>query len=280
MPDGILDTVQWLEFRNDNAGTVPAYGVMQVTDVVVLEPGRVVVTVDQPDSSGDTGNCVINGPVDVASGDTGICTRTGVLAALYDDGSGTPAAGDSWGPAASSWKLTKNSGGFLSLGAPTNTTLHLAMFSLQPASNSILAVLVDKDYTGGEHIAYSWVEVTASASTPVTYTHTSKLGCKGSTPAYHARNFDLPVQVHLFGVGVSEGCTITGSGTVDGWSVVRLFKDPNGGDFYVFNDEPHVDLFRRTGTTDSDGEIGYERYWDQENAVWADGREVRIVSTG
>ena len=265
--------------------TVPAYGVMRVTDVVVLEPGRVVVTTDQPNADGDTGDHVINHPVNVAAGATGRCTRVGILAALYDESSGTPANGDSWGPASGSWKLTKDKAGFFCLGAPTNTTLHLAMFSPQPPSSSggsILAVLVDKDYTSSEYIAYSWVEVTAdNTTTPVTYTKTSRHGCKGATPAYHARNFDLPVQVHLFGVGVSEGCTITTSvGTIDGWSVVRLFKDPNGGDFYIFNDEPHVDLFRRTGSTDSDGEIGYERYWDQENSVWVDGREVRIVSTG
>ena len=46
---GILDKIQWVEFRNDNGGTAPAWGVMRITGVVVVEAGRVAARVTLAD---------------------------------------------------------------------------------------------------------------------------------------------------------------------------------------------------------------------------------------
>jgi hypothetical protein len=121
-----------LEFLNQNAGSIPAYGVVRVTGVSIVEAGRVVLTVDQPNTYGCQANCFINGPVAVSPGQYGYCTRSGALVALYDTADGTPALGDAWGPRSGTWKLKKNAGGFFCLGPPTNSGLGLALFAPLP----------------------------------------------------------------------------------------------------------------------------------------------------
>jgi hypothetical protein len=153
--------------------------------------------------------------------------------------------------------------------------------SSSSSDSSFLAVLTDKDYRTSEFVVYSWVKVTDQITPghPVTYTKTATFGCYGNFPAYHVRNFDVPVQQGIFGL-TNETCSLSDSYTepIDQWAVVRMWK--GDGDFYLFNSEPHVNLFRRTGVVDTDGEIGFERLFDQETQTWYDGREVRIVSTG
>src|SRR5437870_4694539 len=100
---GPLDTNGWPEFRNENASAVPAFGCMRVTDTMTLSDGRVMFKADQPSRYGCVGDCMINGPVDVAGldGSTysyGCCNRSGIILALYDIADGTPAYGDEWGP--------------------------------------------------------------------------------------------------------------------------------------------------------------------------------------
>ncbi len=121
-----------LEFLNQNAGTIPAYGVVRVTGVSIVEAGRVVLTVDQPNAYGCQANCFINGTVAVSAGQYGSCMRAGALVALYDTADGTPAFGDAWGPRSGTWKLKKNTGGFFCLGPPTNSGLGLALFAPLP----------------------------------------------------------------------------------------------------------------------------------------------------
>jgi len=104
------------EFRNDSPETVPAYGVMRGTGVVVVEPGRVVLLGDKPTGFGCQQRGLLNGPSPVGAGKYGVCTRTGPAAALYETADGTPAPGERWGPRAGSWKLRKHTGGFLVLG--------------------------------------------------------------------------------------------------------------------------------------------------------------------
>jgi hypothetical protein len=123
-----LDTHPWQEFLNNNAAQAPAYGLLRATGVSIVEPGRVVLTVDQPNAFGCQANCFVNGPVPVAAGQYGYCTRGGPLVALYETSDGTPAFGDSWGPRSGTWKLKKNTGGFFCLGGPTNAGLGLALF--------------------------------------------------------------------------------------------------------------------------------------------------------
>ena len=127
----------WFEIQNQNAAQIPAFGVMRVTDVLVVKAGRVVVKVDQPNMFGDFGQCLISGPAPIAgaNGTTkagGMATRTGFITALYDSADGVPAYGDVWGPQNGTWKLKKNTGGFFCLGAPVNTTVHLAVFAPLP----------------------------------------------------------------------------------------------------------------------------------------------------
>lgn len=49
-------------------------------------------------------------------------------------------------------------------------------------------------------------------------------------------------------------------------------------DRFLFDEVPWEDLFRLTGDTDDDGlAIAFHRYYDQNDATWKDGREVRVV---
>jgi hypothetical protein len=127
-----LDGQQWVEVKNNNAAQVPAYGIMRITGVSVVNTGRVVITVDQPNAYGDIGTCLINGPTPIPSGLYGMGTRMGIITAYYDNGDGTPAFGDFWGPRTGTWKLKKNTGGFFCLGGPTNSGQNLALFVPSP----------------------------------------------------------------------------------------------------------------------------------------------------
>jgi hypothetical protein len=121
-----FDHQPWMEFLNANAGTIPAYGVVRATGISIPEAGRVLLSVDQPNTFGCQAQCFVNSPVPVAAGKYGYATRTGALVALYDLADGTPAYGQAWGPRAGTWKLKKNTGGFFVLGV-SNTTLGLAL---------------------------------------------------------------------------------------------------------------------------------------------------------
>lgn len=133
MPENFsaFDNQQWTEFVNAGAGSIPAYGVVRATGVTVVEPGRVVLSVDQPNTFGCQANCFINCPVAVGAGKYGYATRSAPLVALYDTADGTPAFGEAWGPRSGSWKLKKNTGGFCVLGV-TNSTLGLALVAPLP----------------------------------------------------------------------------------------------------------------------------------------------------
>ena len=125
----------WDEFVNNSGSTIPARGIVRCKGMAILEAGRVQLSVDQPNSYGDVGNCFVIGPVQVKNGKYGSCTRTalsGVVEALYDETSGTPAYGTTWGPVSGSFKMSAKGQGWFCLGAPTNTTLKIALFSPMP----------------------------------------------------------------------------------------------------------------------------------------------------
>jgi hypothetical protein len=126
-----FDNQQWVEFVNASAGQIPACGVVRGTGVSVVEAGRVVLVVDQPNAFGCQSNCFVNGPVPVPAGQYGYSTRSAVVLALYETADGAPAFGDGWGPRAGTWKLKKNTGGFFCLGI-ANASLGLALFAPQP----------------------------------------------------------------------------------------------------------------------------------------------------
>lgn len=138
-----------IAFRNDNASTAPAYGVLRVTGTTVVDLFP-YLTVDKPDST-YRWLYLVNGPEDVVTNGFGWGTwlwHGGP--ALYDTGSGTPAYGQEWGPTASSWKLQKFAPGFFTFGAnDTATSGSEFTHSMQLPPGEILV----KNATGGDYAA-------------------------------------------------------------------------------------------------------------------------------
>lgn len=166
----------WEEFVNNSGSTIPARGIVRVKDVVTLEPGRIQLKVDQPNTYGDIGNCFIIGPVPVISGKYGSCTRTaesGVVTALYDEATGTPAYGQQWGPISGSFKLSAKGQGWLCLGAPVNTSRKLALFTPMPITE-LRGVVTGGDIADGATGTIKVYQRTGStAYTDTTYTVTA-----------------------------------------------------------------------------------------------------------
>lgn len=109
-------------------------------------------------------------------------------------------------------------------------------------------------------IVYSWTRVNdTDGDVPrLDYDNAAQSGGPGSNPLYHVRDLDLPV-----------------GGNNHPLSIVRVWKGQ--GSYYLFDTEPHVDLFRTTSAVDADGTQGFRRYWDQNDNTWKDGEEVRVV---
>lgn len=121
----------WHEFRNESSETIPPFGVLRVTGVVVPEPGRVVLVGNQPDTFGCQERGMLNGAVPVESGQYGVCTRTGPAAGAYELADGEPAVGERWGPRPGSWRLRRHTGGFVVWGV-TNAAAGLVLVQPQP----------------------------------------------------------------------------------------------------------------------------------------------------
>lgn len=136
-PGSFFEQASWFDFKNDNAATAPAFGVMRLKDIVVGSADELVYRkMDQPDNSSQ-GKCYVNGPVDVAAAAYGRCSRGEEVLALYDSADGVPAFGQYWGAQSGTWKLKKGMGGFYCLGAPTNSNLSIALFE-PPRTRSLL----------------------------------------------------------------------------------------------------------------------------------------------
>ena len=89
-----------LTYRNDSGEAVPAYGCMRLTGAEEdPNTGRQVVVIQKPNSTG--GVFVFNGSRETASGEYGTA-YAGVVRAAF--ASGTPAAGETWGPL-STWNV-------------------------------------------------------------------------------------------------------------------------------------------------------------------------------
>lgn len=151
------------------------------------------------------------------------------------------------------------------------------------ATNCLVDVNCDGNGDPYRYIAYSWVRVEEDAAypgppCPLTYSATGEVGGPPNCmPAYHIHNHDWPVWMP----GASKpACDDVGGDSVTGsvapHSVVRL-RPGAGGDYYIFGDEVWIDLFRRTGESDADGEKAYVRSYDQNTGGWRDGAEVRLV---
>jgi len=115
-----IDRVRWLAYRNDAGEEIPAFALVRPTGAD--SDGTLVV--GKPNSDGQL--VYVNGPVPCPTSGYGLCTMDDPVFVLYDDG-GTPAYGETWGAAASSWKLTEGKDGWRVLGGnDTTRTLALA----------------------------------------------------------------------------------------------------------------------------------------------------------
>ena len=142
----------WHEFRNESTETIPPFGVLRVTGVVVPEPGRVVLLANRPDTFGCQDRGLLNGAVPVASGGYGVGTRAGLAAGLYEAADGIPTVGERWGPRPGGWRLRRHTGGFVVWGV-TNPAANLVLVHPQP-----MLSLVGK--TDGLHA--KWTRATVS----------------------------------------------------------------------------------------------------------------------
>jgi hypothetical protein len=112
MIGGMAD-FHWREFRNDSGETIPPFSCVRITGAVIVETGRVTLKVGKPNTYGAQYSHAFTGPVSVADGKYGLCTRSDGAVAVYDDADGTPAFGELWGPRDATWKLKKNTPGFV-----------------------------------------------------------------------------------------------------------------------------------------------------------------------
>jgi len=95
----------WWPFRNDYAGTVPSYGVVAITGVVaVTDTTSTIYTGNRP-STTFYQLYGVNSSLEVAEGEYGLLTLNGPCYIAYD--SGTPAAGEGWGPKPGQFTLSK-----------------------------------------------------------------------------------------------------------------------------------------------------------------------------
>ncbi|MFN0055921.1 MAG: hypothetical protein ACKV0T_27570 [Planctomycetales bacterium] len=123
--------LHWFTYRNDSGEKIPAFGIVRLTGVAVLEPGRVVLTAGRPNTFGCQWQCAINGPTPIQADRLGVCTRSPQVAALYETADGTPHFGEQWGPRDGGWKLRKQTGGFGVVGV-TNSTAGLVLVEPHP----------------------------------------------------------------------------------------------------------------------------------------------------
>lgn len=107
------------KFLNNSSETVPAYGVMGITAGTF--DSDFYFTCGQPDTTFRR-FYLINGPIDVEAGKYGWAQKPNQTnKVLFRTASGTPAAGECWGPKPSQWTLEKNYYGFTILGGADTT---------------------------------------------------------------------------------------------------------------------------------------------------------------
>ncbi len=113
-------------FLNDSGETIPAWGVMRITDAAADSNGNWRVKCGKPNTT--FYNCyLVNGARDVAAtGGTSPSNGSGSFlwhsGQVLCDNTYAPARGEEWGPTSGSWKLVRNRPGFLIDGGPTGTT--------------------------------------------------------------------------------------------------------------------------------------------------------------
>ena len=177
-----LDKIQWVTFRNDAATTAVGGAILRITGFVVTDPENPFFTVDQPNTYGSQYLHAVNDETDVAAGSYGKCCLGQIVPALYDSGDGTPAFGEQWGPRSGTWKLKKNTGGFMVLGVAVSSR---SLVLVTPAPMLVLRG-----------------QPTADVAAAATGTLTIYTGAYGS---------EATTGVTMAGVKNNSSCTVKGS---------------------------------------------------------------------
>lgn len=119
--DEPLKKMVWIQFRNDSAYQVPAFGILRITGFNTSDPEQPFFTIDRPNTYGSQYLHAINGPLAIEANGYGECTLGQYNTALYDTSDGTPAVGEMWGTRSGTFMLKKNTGGFVVLGVIYST---------------------------------------------------------------------------------------------------------------------------------------------------------------
>jgi hypothetical protein len=114
--------IRWMGFMNASAGTIPAFGAMNISGVDVTTG---LVLVDGAPTA-DNQDALFNGDVREPAGKHGIATRDYPLYALYHVADGTPTAGQEWGCASGSFELRSGKTGFRIWGGVTSGRVKVA----------------------------------------------------------------------------------------------------------------------------------------------------------
>ena len=176
-----FESLGWVEFINNASSQIPAFGVIRITGVTVVEAGRVVLAGAQSNTYGAQYHHAINGPNPVNAGKYGMCSFSSPIPAYYDSADGTPAFGEKWGPRDATWKLKKNTGGFLVIGT-TNETKHLALVVPDPFLDfrGVADAAIAADAAGTVSI---WYRSGATAFTDSTVNVTALNDLDGAVPS-------------------------------------------------------------------------------------------------
>jgi hypothetical protein len=106
-----------LRIYNGTNESLPQYGVGKVTSITTYN-GEKYATVEKPDTTFSRQYLVNSGSA-LAYQSTGVAKNRPVVKVLYD--TGTPAAGEVWGPKPGQWTASKGYPGFLVLGIVDST---------------------------------------------------------------------------------------------------------------------------------------------------------------
>ncbi len=140
-----------IEFRNESGLDMPARAVFRVAGLSLVG-SRQALSAVQPDTTLGP-QYALNGPSPVPDGQYGFCEVGGPVEAGYD--SGTPTAGDGYGPQPGSWLLGPNMpGGFTVLGV-TDAIEQRVLCWLEPLA-AVLGVLAGSLVPGSSATVDVW----------------------------------------------------------------------------------------------------------------------------
>lgn len=175
-----------IRFRNDSGETVPEWAVMRVTGMATS--GIICPTITKPDTTFSR-LYMVNGPRLVPPytgyGQTGYGWGTFLLTetlrlldqfVFYNTSSGTPAAGESWGPKNGQWALEKDYYGFGVLGCNiTNRVGYERTACIQSVPELIVGKIDDTNVSKNATCTVSVWTTTFGADTGVNLTATNRV---------------------------------------------------------------------------------------------------------